>query len=371
MLCVVIVCRNTVSQLGLQVCVERDEHRAELEGEKLLPAVLRNMITRRVSDIRDFELPPNDGVSTIVLGKHLCGLGTDCSIDFIVRQRSDVVGCVFATCCLNKICEDAKLFTELYSLGDDAADRSGGLGGDSDGGGGGGGGAGAGGDGGGDVNEGDCSPSAPATRKSEGDHPPATLPMPSAPVRLPVVALVHKLACLTSWRVTSRSESSVISPGMLRESEWVESVFSWFRKQKLERRFADVREIIYCQGDVHSLQNRCLVACNPNGVGSGSRGGEGEGDKEGTSACAYLTHSVGVADDNLDVTNNPKQTTIIEEPTPTLPPTLPPAPLASPSAAPSPHYADLVAEFYARIEAQITKHADILPIDMRPAYLPP
>jgi len=84
--------------------VERDPHRAELEGEKMLPGVLRDMITRRVLDIRDFELPPNDGVSTIVLGKHLCGLGTDCSIEFIVRQRSDVVGCVFATCCLNKIC---------------------------------------------------------------------------------------------------------------------------------------------------------------------------------------------------------------------------------------------------------------------------
>jgi hypothetical protein len=118
------------------ICVERDAHRAELEGETLLPPLLRARITRQTSDIRDFELPPDDGISTIVLGKHLCGLGTDCSIDFIVRERSDVVGCVFATCCLNKICEDAGLFVELYGLCDDNAvihsDGGGGDGGSAD-----------------------------------------------------------------------------------------------------------------------------------------------------------------------------------------------------------------------------------------------
>jgi hypothetical protein len=251
---------------------------------------------------------------------------------------------------------------------------------------------------------------------------------PNPPEELTTVGVVQKLASLTSWRVTSRSESSMISQDMLRESEWVESVFSWFRKQKLMRRFANVREIIYCEGTIHSLQNRCLVACNSGAVGwrpggesdsSCVDGGWGDADDAGHGCSggvggggAAFVGMVGVvggdgggnlaalqkiADTDVDTGFDTTDAGIPPPSSPLAVSTRVVAKVVGPSSvhvqAGTDHLvsreddpvvreddpvvredetldASLAAEFYALIDAQIAKHADILPIDMRPSYLP-
>ena len=154
----------------------------------------------------------------IVLGKHLCGLGTDLSIDFIARNRGAVHGCVFATCCCNKISEDVGLFVDLYGL-----------------------------------------------HESDG-------------------AVVSEIARTTSWRNTSKATSSLISEPMLRKSEYCESIFSSFRKQKLQKCFEKTTEIQFCDDGTASQQNRCLVGESGDASGGGDSRGNATEEEEVTKA---------------------------------------------------------------------------------------
>eukprot|EP00392_Amoebophrya_sp_AT5.2_P013927 g14060.t1 len=64
---------------------------------------LRGLLVR-VPDTRieSWKLPERFR-NVVVLGKHLCGPGTDAAIEFIRKNRDRVRGCAFATCCFNKI----------------------------------------------------------------------------------------------------------------------------------------------------------------------------------------------------------------------------------------------------------------------------
>ena len=82
------------------ICVEMDSPRIELRAEPWLPPELkaRKAVTRVESLIQDYNLP--DGYkNVVVLGKHLCGPGTDAGIEFVRRHLDVMLGCVFATCC--------------------------------------------------------------------------------------------------------------------------------------------------------------------------------------------------------------------------------------------------------------------------------
>lgn len=105
------------------VCVEMESPRPELRGEAWLPPQLlqRRAVTRVERRIQDYALP--DGYERVlVLGKHLCGPGTDAGIDFVRQHRARILGCVFATCCCCKIVgglaaaggTGTTLFSELY-----------------------------------------------------------------------------------------------------------------------------------------------------------------------------------------------------------------------------------------------------------------
>ena len=104
------------------VCVEMESPREELRGEAWLPEPLkgRGAVTRVESLIQDYTLPP--GYSRVlVLGKHLCGPGTDAAIEFAATHRERVLGCVFATCCCCKLVggtgthgSGTDLFADLY-----------------------------------------------------------------------------------------------------------------------------------------------------------------------------------------------------------------------------------------------------------------
>ena len=80
----------------------------------------RKAVTRVESLIQDWSLP--DGYEkVIVLGKHLCGPGTDAGIEFVRQHLPRVLGCVFATCCCCKLVGGAgalgagtTLFSDLY-----------------------------------------------------------------------------------------------------------------------------------------------------------------------------------------------------------------------------------------------------------------
>ncbi|CAD7953174.1 unnamed protein product [Amoebophrya sp. A25] len=71
--------------------------------------MLRNSVRKRLirvpdTKIEDFVFNQGDYKNVIVVGKHLCGPGTDAAIRFMERQTTDrIQGCVFATCCFNKI----------------------------------------------------------------------------------------------------------------------------------------------------------------------------------------------------------------------------------------------------------------------------
>lgn len=104
------------------VCVEMESPRAELRGETWLPEELkrRRAVTRVESLIQDYELPPGFE-RVLVLGKHLCGPGTDAGIAFVARHQPRVMGCVFATCCCCKLVggvgalgAGTTLFADLY-----------------------------------------------------------------------------------------------------------------------------------------------------------------------------------------------------------------------------------------------------------------
>ena len=65
------------------VCVEMESPREELRGEAWLPPEFKRKgaVTRVEALVQDYELP--EGFSNVlVLGKHLCGPGTDAAIEF-------------------------------------------------------------------------------------------------------------------------------------------------------------------------------------------------------------------------------------------------------------------------------------------------
>jgi len=106
------------------LCVDRDPPPAVLSGETRLPP---NQVTRIEADIGELNLDrvmqwaqeKQLGSGVLVLAKHLCGLGTDLAIEFVVRLQKQlrVVGMIAATCCCNKISgDDAKKYSEFYSL---------------------------------------------------------------------------------------------------------------------------------------------------------------------------------------------------------------------------------------------------------------
>jgi hypothetical protein len=104
------------------ICVEMDSPRPELRGELWLPAHLkdRKAVTRVERLIQDYVLPERYK-NVIVLGKHLCGPGTDAGIEFVHQYLDRMLGCVFATCCCCKLVGGpgagkggATLFADLY-----------------------------------------------------------------------------------------------------------------------------------------------------------------------------------------------------------------------------------------------------------------
>ena len=108
------------------ICVEMESPRAELRGEAWMPAAARAGVTRVEGFIQDYTLP-SCYRQAIVVGKHLCGPGTDAGIGFVERHLPSVLGCVFATCCCCKIVggagahgEGARLFGDLH-FGDAAS----------------------------------------------------------------------------------------------------------------------------------------------------------------------------------------------------------------------------------------------------------
>jgi len=95
-------------------------HLFSLVLQTCMPPAVAARITRVDADIRDYTQPPN--TTSIVLAKHLCGLGTDYAIDYM--RLTPCVGCVLATCCCCKIASDAPAFQRMYaSCGAADADR--------------------------------------------------------------------------------------------------------------------------------------------------------------------------------------------------------------------------------------------------------
>ncbi|EOD10521.1 hypothetical protein EMIHUDRAFT_215793 [Emiliania huxleyi CCMP1516] len=82
------------------ICVEMDSPRPELRGEFWLPPHLKaaraarraaRAVRRVEALIQDYSLP--EGYSNVlVLGKHLCGPGTDAGIDFAARASEEALG---------------------------------------------------------------------------------------------------------------------------------------------------------------------------------------------------------------------------------------------------------------------------------------
>ena len=104
------------------ICVEMDSPRDELRAEYWLPPHMKEkaMVTRVESLIQEYSLP-DCYQRVLVLGKHLCGPGTDAGIEFVRKHLDRMIGCVFATCCCCKIVggpgagrDGANLFADLY-----------------------------------------------------------------------------------------------------------------------------------------------------------------------------------------------------------------------------------------------------------------
>eukprot|EP00392_Amoebophrya_sp_AT5.2_P013377 g13495.t1 len=88
---------------------------------------LRELLVR-VPDtsIEGWELPEQGFRNVVVLGKHLCGPGTDAAIEFIRKNSDRVRGCAFATCCFNKIGPAADGFAEWHRDEVEVVDEEGG-----------------------------------------------------------------------------------------------------------------------------------------------------------------------------------------------------------------------------------------------------
>ena len=275
------------------IAVEMESPREELRGEAWLPEPLksRGAVKRVESLIQDYDMP--DGFSNaLVLGKHLCGPGTDAGIDFVRRHLDRVVGCAFATCCCCKIVGGAgalgagtQLFADVhFGAASSSAAASASAAApqcvpcdDSNGGGGDGGGDGVGGahEGGGDAGEGDGNAAGGEGRKGGGAEVWADLSAAAAAAEgagagedegglfrrvLPAVARA------TSWRNASNNVAQQASfataayPEMQQEAEFFESFIQGFRRRKLRELFGCEEEILFCSESAHSMQNRCIVS---------------------------------------------------------------------------------------------------------------
>jgi hypothetical protein len=123
----------------------------------------------------------------------------------------------------------------------------------------------------------------PASSTPNADNPGSTNSATSKSIS-PIIpnathSLIREVARMTSWRNTAASWNSLISDDMLKQAEFLESWLQKIRKQKLERifsgnyngaseesdrgaaaPFSHVSEVLYCADDVHSQQNRCVIA---------------------------------------------------------------------------------------------------------------
>jgi len=200
------------------ICVEKDSNLLpELQSERRLPSPFH--VSRHESLIEDYKLPPTYS-NAIVIGKHLCGAGTDAGIDFCSSQRQQILGCVWCTCCCCKITEDygSKLFEKLHGLDE------------------------------------------------IGDHE----------------SLVAS-ARTTNWRTVNVDEfveEKNLKEKMVVEAGYSESWIQGFRRRKLSEIFGWCQEVIYCSNELHSQQNRFFFWGGGGGGGRGGGGGGGGGRSE-------------------------------------------------------------------------------------------
>ena len=155
-------------------------------------------VERVESLIQDYNLP-EEYKRVIVIGKHLCGPGTDAGIDFICRHSDRMVGCVFATCCCCKItgAVGEEMFRRLYfSAAEDNA--------------------------------------------------------------LDLAQILPQVTRATSWRQNKHHTAAY--PELVETAEFFESWIQGFRRRRLEALNGSVEEVLYCEESGHSQQNRCLVS---------------------------------------------------------------------------------------------------------------
>ena len=91
---------------------------------------------------------------------------------------------------------------------------------------------------------------------------------------IPLMMFAHAGRSLPGRQTGAYSE-------VLEQAEYFESWIQGFRRRRLSELFGGVEEVLYCAGDMHSQQNRCLVAGRRlQGSGGGSGEGSGEGSDE-------------------------------------------------------------------------------------------
>lgn len=201
--------------LGIPVfCLDKETPRDELCAENFpLPPDVR--LVRVEADIAEFTHADLQALCSahqvdrvVFMGKHLCGLGTDLAIEFVHRlagAHSLAVGCIFATCCWNKIPFDGggQQYLDLYRgcacLGE-------------------------------------------------------LLPGEASETRI-----IEVMGKSTSWKCAAQSENNIISEKMLAQSHHLEALLQAPRKKRLDQIFPPCREDYFTPESV-TLQNRCLVA---------------------------------------------------------------------------------------------------------------
>ena len=175
------------------ICVEKDSNLIpELQGERRLPSP--QFSVKRVEILIEEYVLPSEFNNAVVLGKHLCGVGTDAGIRFLESTKDKVLGTIWCTCCCNKITEEygSSLFEELNGV---------------------------------------------------DDH-----------------ETLVTVAKTTAWRTVQVEGENDMKSSMDAEAGFAESWIQGFRRRKLARIFGWCDEVIYCSGDVHSQQNRCIVS---------------------------------------------------------------------------------------------------------------
>ena len=82
-----------------------------------MPAGLTASVTRVESQIQDYSLP-DDYNNVVLIGKHLCGPGTDAGIQFVWKHKHRMLGSVFATCCCCKLVKDSSFAEQYFGAAD-------------------------------------------------------------------------------------------------------------------------------------------------------------------------------------------------------------------------------------------------------------